>query len=321
MLAYKRREKSGYSSFGLRWMGYCEATYKHVWLCAPKDLSVGLIMNGLTSDFAGFVRNYNMHNMGKTIGELHVMLIEYEKGLPKKADTPQVTMIQGEHPSKDDAFHHLKEVGHCKRNCPPYLAELIKKKKQVGTASSLGDRSHKTSLERYEEQIKEILNHLDELSLDHIKHMEDRIEGLGNGPVGDSYKSRFLSIMETELQVANKSSKISRMPPKRTSTSEAPAMTQTAIRKLVADSVAAALEAQAATMESTNNPNRNTGPTETPVARKGNYKEFISCQPFYFNGTEGAVGLICWFEQTELVFSREHLCGENNSEIVLVTPD
>ncbi|GKD16331.1 hypothetical protein Tco_1205489, partial [Tanacetum coccineum] len=51
----------------------------------------------------------------------------------------------------------------------------------------------------------------------------------------------------------------------------------TAIRKLVADSVAAALEAQAATMASTNNPNKNTRPTGTPVARKGNYKEFISC--------------------------------------------
>ncbi|GKF58088.1 hypothetical protein Tco_0171625, partial [Tanacetum coccineum] len=38
------------------------------------------------------------------------------------------------------------------------------------------------------------------------------------------------------------------MPPKRTSTSKAPAMTQAAIRKLVADSVAADLEAQAATM-------------------------------------------------------------------------
>nr|GEY25970.1 hypothetical protein [Tanacetum cinerariifolium] len=39
------------------------------------------------------------------------------------------------------------------------------------------------------------------------------------------------------------------MPPKRTSTSAAPAMTQSAIRKLVADSVATALEAQAANME------------------------------------------------------------------------
>ncbi|GJV85975.1 reverse transcriptase domain-containing protein [Tanacetum coccineum] len=94
------------------------------------------------------------------------------------------------------------------------------------------------------------------------------------------------------------------MPPKRTSTSEAPAMTQAAIKKLFADSVAAALEAQAATMVGTSNPNRNTGPTGTPVAKTGNYKEFISCQPFYFNGTEGAVGLIRWFERTESVFSR-----------------
>nr|GEU82727.1 reverse transcriptase domain-containing protein [Tanacetum cinerariifolium] len=34
-------------------------------------------------------------------------------------------------------------------------------------------------------------------------------------------------------------------------------------------------------------------------AKRGNYKEFISCQPFYFNGTEGVVGVIRWFERTE----------------------
>ncbi|GJX07278.1 reverse transcriptase domain-containing protein [Tanacetum coccineum] len=53
------------------------------------------------------------------------------------------------------------------------------------------------------------------------------------------------------------------MPPKRTSTSEAPTMTQAAIRKLVADSVTSALEAQAVTMANTSNPNRNTRPTGT----------------------------------------------------------
>ncbi|GKA48333.1 retrotransposon protein, putative, ty1-copia subclass [Tanacetum coccineum] len=68
----------------------------------PQDLSVGLILNGLTSDFAGFVKNYNMHNMGKTIGELHALLIEYEKGLPKKAATPQVMAIQGGRIQKDN---------------------------------------------------------------------------------------------------------------------------------------------------------------------------------------------------------------------------
>ncbi|GJW71592.1 hypothetical protein Tco_0128509 [Tanacetum coccineum] len=41
--------------------------------------------------------------------------------------------------------------------------------------------SHKTHLERHEEQIETILNHLDELPLERIEHMEDKIEGLGNG--------------------------------------------------------------------------------------------------------------------------------------------
>ncbi|GJT87368.1 putative reverse transcriptase domain-containing protein [Tanacetum coccineum] len=100
----------------------------------------------------------------------------------------------------------------------------------------IGESSQKSTIERHEEQIEEILNH-----------------------------------------------PVARMPPKRASTTEAPAMTQDAIRKLVADSVTSALEAQAATMASASNPNRNTGPTGTPAVKTGNYKEFISCQPFYFN--------------------------------------
>nr|GEV57681.1 hypothetical protein [Tanacetum cinerariifolium] len=119
-----------------------------------QDLSVGLILNGFTSDFAGFV-------------------------LPKRAATPQVMAIQGgriqkankisqkakgkgkgkgkgkdksyipkpknfkpsakDHLTKNDVCHHCKEVGHWKKNCHVYLAELMKNKKQVGTVSSLDD--------------------------------------------------------------------------------------------------------------------------------------------------------------------------------------
>ncbi|GKA99208.1 reverse transcriptase domain-containing protein [Tanacetum coccineum] len=104
---------------------------------------------------------------------------------------------------------------------------------------------------------------------------------------------------------------VDRMPPKKSSTSETQVMSQADIRKLVADSVASALEAQAATMAGAENPARNHGPREPPVAKRGNYKEFISCQPFYFNGTEGAVGLIRWFERTESVFSRSNCTKEN----------
>ncbi|GKF15748.1 hypothetical protein Tco_0057210 [Tanacetum coccineum] len=62
-------------------------------------------------------------------------------------------------------------------------------------------------------------------------------------------------------------------------------MTQAAIKKLVADSVFAALEAQAANMANTNNTTR---PREAYVAKRCSYKEFMSCQPINFKGTEGA---------------------------------
>ncbi|GJR87746.1 hypothetical protein Tco_0211757 [Tanacetum coccineum] len=38
-------------------------------------------------------------------------------------------------------------------------------------------------LERHEEKIEEIMNHLDKLSLDRIEHIEDKIEGLRKGRV------------------------------------------------------------------------------------------------------------------------------------------
>ncbi|GJY14062.1 hypothetical protein Tco_0383371 [Tanacetum coccineum] len=78
----------------LQMKGYVDQL-EHLGYMLPQDIIVGLILNGLTKDFAGFVRNYNMDNMGKTIGKLHVMFIEYEKGLLKKAETPQVMMIKG----------------------------------------------------------------------------------------------------------------------------------------------------------------------------------------------------------------------------------
>ncbi|GJR15401.1 putative reverse transcriptase domain-containing protein [Tanacetum coccineum] len=92
-----------------------------------------------------------------------------------------------------------------------------------------------------------------------------------------------------------------------------------AIRKLVADSVAAALEAQAANMANADNTNRNPKPREVPVERKCSYKEFMSCQPFNFKGSEGAVGLIRWFERSESVFSRSN-CTEDCKELATLSP-
>ncbi|GJU81657.1 reverse transcriptase domain-containing protein [Tanacetum coccineum] len=120
----------------------------------------------------------------------------------------------------------------------------------------------------------------------------------------------FSSFYNNTLMKTYKILMLRKMPPKRTSTSETPAITLDALRQLIAD-FTTALEAQAATMANADNPNRNTGPREPPVAKRGNYKEFINCQPFYFNGTEGAVNLIRWFERTESVFSRSK-CAEED---------
>ncbi|GJV46442.1 putative RNA-directed DNA polymerase [Tanacetum coccineum] len=71
----------------------------------------------------------------------------------------------------------------------------------------IGESSCKTSLERHEEQIEEIPNHLDELSLDRIEHIEDKIEGLKKGRV--IITTRHFAILEAEppkrllLRIAN----------------------------------------------------------------------------------------------------------------------
>nr|GFA51080.1 hypothetical protein [Tanacetum cinerariifolium] len=75
----------------------------------------------------------------------------------------------------------------------------------------------------------------------------------------------FIIVFITEIP-------ISRMPPKKVSPSTAPAMTQATIRQLISDGIVVAPEALAATMANTDNPNRNLGSRETPVAKRGNYK-------------------------------------------------
>nr|GEU72684.1 reverse transcriptase domain-containing protein [Tanacetum cinerariifolium] len=119
-------------------------------------------------------------------------------------------------------------------------------------------------------------------------------------------ESLWIQSMSSRTTRENHHHQATRMAPKRTSTSTTPVMTQAATRQLVTNSVVAALEAQAANMANTDNTNKNPEPRETPTVRKCTYKEFISCQPFSFSCTEGAVGLIRWFERTDLVFFRSN---------------
>nr|GEY29513.1 hypothetical protein [Tanacetum cinerariifolium] len=49
-----------------------------------QNLSLSLILVSLRKEYDGFVENYNMHSMGKTVTELHAMLKLHEQTLPPK---------------------------------------------------------------------------------------------------------------------------------------------------------------------------------------------------------------------------------------------
>ncbi|GJZ76730.1 retrotransposon protein, putative, ty1-copia subclass, partial [Tanacetum coccineum] len=149
--ACKQEEGKPVATYVLQMKGYVDQL-EGLGYMLPQDLIVGLILNGLTKDFPGF-------GLPKKAETPQVMMIKggkiqkakkkslkakgkgkaNGKGKDKQVYIPKPKNPKPsakEHPAKDDTCHYCKEVGHCKRNCPAYLAELIKKKKQVGTASS-----------------------------------------------------------------------------------------------------------------------------------------------------------------------------------------
>ncbi|GJS36293.1 zinc finger, CCHC-type containing protein [Tanacetum coccineum] len=59
-----------------------------------QNLSVSLILVSLRKEYDGFVQNYNMHSIGKTVTELHVMLKLHEQTLPPKDVAPALHAIR-----------------------------------------------------------------------------------------------------------------------------------------------------------------------------------------------------------------------------------
>ncbi|GJU92053.1 zinc finger, CCHC-type containing protein [Tanacetum coccineum] len=171
--ACNQEEGQSVSSYLLKMNSYLD-TMERLGCAMPNELGVSLILNFLNKDYDLFVQNYNMHNMGKMIVELHAMLKLHEKGILKKAETPAMLAIcegkiqkdkrkpQGakgndkgknklsyapkpkilpppkrENSAKDYVCHHCKEVGHWRRNWPSYQAEL-KKRKNASMSSTSG---------------------------------------------------------------------------------------------------------------------------------------------------------------------------------------
>ncbi|GKC27480.1 zinc finger, CCHC-type containing protein [Tanacetum coccineum] len=171
--AYQQEDGQFVSAYVLKMKGYLDIL-EHIGHVMPNELGVSLILNSVNKDYDQFVQNYNMHSMGKSIVKLHDMLKLHAKGILKKAETLVVLAVwegkiqkdkkkkpQGEkgkdkgkntlayapkpnippppkrdNPENDFICHHCKEVGHYRRNCSSYHAELKKIKNSSGASTS-----------------------------------------------------------------------------------------------------------------------------------------------------------------------------------------
>ncbi|GJZ14752.1 hypothetical protein Tco_0550429 [Tanacetum coccineum] len=96
----------------------------------------------------------------------------------KKSHIPPPTIIpQSSMPNPQEFFLPEGLLPPKKRGCSSLFTSALPQNFEIR------ESSRKTSLERHEEQVEEILNHLDVLSLDRIEYIEDKIKGLGKGRV------------------------------------------------------------------------------------------------------------------------------------------
>lgn len=129
------------------------------------ELCQDLILQSLPDSFSQFVVNFHMNKMNVSLAELHNMLKTAESNFPSKkssvlligegstskkrkrtfpkkkkgGEKPNPSKAKEDPKSKHVCFH-CNKVGHWKRNCKIYLAELKKKKGSETTASDSGTK-------------------------------------------------------------------------------------------------------------------------------------------------------------------------------------
>nr|GEZ46796.1 hypothetical protein [Tanacetum cinerariifolium] len=142
----RQEEGQSVSSYVLKMKGYIDNLER---LGHPVTLGLGvsLILIGLRKEYDGFVQNYNMHNIGKTVNELHAMPKLHEQPL-SKSNAPALNAIRAGQVQKGKGNKHKKSQsqmaarGQNRRNGknkqayapkPKIPPELMKKKKNAAS--------------------------------------------------------------------------------------------------------------------------------------------------------------------------------------------
>src|SRR5215216_2769991 len=129
----KMEENSSVSEHILRMSGY----HNHLTQLGvelPDDCVIDRVLQSLPPNYKGFVMNYNMQGMEKTIPELFAMLKAVEVEIKKEHQVLMVSKTtsfkkrgKGKKPKSgpkpETECFYCKGTGHWKRNCPKYLAD------------------------------------------------------------------------------------------------------------------------------------------------------------------------------------------------------
>ncbi|GKF82108.1 hypothetical protein Tco_0243764 [Tanacetum coccineum] len=131
-----------------------------------------------------------------------------------------------------------------------------------------------------------------------VQAQEEKGEGLVN--LADPHLSCKDLLMIHSSLVSIVVSFVVIMPPKSAT------MTQAAIRRMIKESVDAAIAAERARQANVRNDASGSGPVRgrdtAPAVRECTFVGFMKCNPAVFRRVEGAVELRRWFEKTESVF-------------------
>ncbi|GJR77199.1 zinc finger, CCHC-type containing protein [Tanacetum coccineum] len=101
----KQEEGQYVSSYVLKMKSYID-NLECLGHAMTQNLSVSLFLVSLRKEYDGFVQNYNMHSMGKTMTELHAMLKLHEQTLPPKEVA--------------HALHAIRAMGYAPVPAPPF---------------------------------------------------------------------------------------------------------------------------------------------------------------------------------------------------------
>nr|GEU45181.1 hypothetical protein [Tanacetum cinerariifolium] len=142
--SYKQEERQSLSSYVLKMKSYID-NLKRLGYLVSLNLRVSLILISLHKEYDSVVQNYNMYGMEKTKKnnkqkkpQLAARSQNQRKGKNKPVYAPKPKIPpppKRDNPARDSIYHQCGDTGHWKRNCPQYLAELLKNKKLSQGAS------------------------------------------------------------------------------------------------------------------------------------------------------------------------------------------